>query len=279
MKRIEVRTQNELDDALAKLTDGEFIVCIGDGHFTIWGSATVEASGSATVEASGSATVRAWGSATVWARDSTTVRAWGSTTVRAWGSATVWASDSATVRAWGSATVEASQWVAVHKMAPTAVIRGGVVIVSQIRDSEIIANELAKCVQLCHPPRLDSAQVWLDYHGVEVKRGIVTLYKAVDEGWHASHALPGGGLPDYSPGSKPVAPDFDAAPRDCGKGLHGCAHPSAALAYHNGPKFVAIPVRVKDLGAPDPDGDTGKIRFRCACKPVYEVDISGEAVT
>ena len=210
MKRIGVRTQKELDDALAKLTADEFVVCIGDGHFTISGSTTVEASGSVTV------------------------------------------------RAWGSTTVEASQWVAVHKMAPTAVIRGGVVI---------------------DPPRLDSAQVWLDYHDVEVKRGIVTLYKAVDEGWHASHALPGGGLPDYSPGSKPVAPDFDAAPRDCGKGLHGCAHPSAALAYHNGPKFVAIPVRVKDLGAPDPDGDTGKIRFRCACKPVYEVDISGEAVT
>ena len=85
-------------------------------------------------------------------------------------------------------------------------------------------------------------------------------------------------MPDYSPGSKPEAPDFDPAPRDCGKGLHACARPSAALTYHSGPKFVAIPVRVKDMGAPAPGGDTCKIRFKCAAKPIYEVDIYGEVV-
>jgi hypothetical protein len=129
------------------------------------------------------------------------------------------------------------------------------------------------------PPPLDSAEAWLEYHGVEVKRGIVVLFKAVDESWHANHKLPNRKFADYSPGSKPEAPDFDPAMRDCGAGLHGCRLPSAALKYHEGPKFVAIPVRVKDLGAPDPDGNLGKIRFRCAAKPIYEVDINGEPVT
>ena len=65
MSTIEVRTQAELDEALAKLRPGQVIPCVGDGYFAIGGSATVEAWDSATVEAWDSATVRAWGSATV----------------------------------------------------------------------------------------------------------------------------------------------------------------------------------------------------------------------
>ncbi len=210
MSVIKVRTQDQLDKALANATDDDLIACVGNGYFSVTGSATVDA----------------------------------------WDSATVDASDSATVRA--------SKYVAVHKMSPSAVVRGGVVI---------------------EPPSIDSPETWLDYHGVEVKRGLVTLYKAVDGDWHANHALPDGTMPSYAPGSKPEAPDFDPASRDCGRGLHGCARPCQALDYKSdATKFVAIPVRVKDLGCPDPDGDTDKIRFRCAAKPCYEVDIDGEPV-
>ena len=172
-------------------------------------------------------------------------------------SATVEAWDSATVRASGSATVRASRYVAVHKMDTTVTVSGGVVI---------------------EPPSIDSAQAWLDYHGVEARDGVVILHKAVTDNWHASRALPDGTLPSYAPGEQPSAPDFDPSMRDCGGGLHACARPTAALCYHEGPKLVAIPVRVTDLGCPDPHGDTGKIRFRCAAEPIYEVDIDGRAI-
>ena len=176
----------------------------------------------------------------------------------AWDSSHVEARESSHVVARGSSHVVASKYVAVHKMTPSAIVRGGVII---------------------EPPPIDSPRAWLDYCGVPVTHGIVILYKAVDEQYHASHRLPNGELPDYSPGSKPAAPDFDPSARDCGCGLHACASPSTALSYHRGPKFIAIPVRVSEMGKPDPNGDTNKIRFKRAAKPVYEVDIYGERVT
>ena len=190
--------------------------------------------------------------------DSSQVTACGSSQVRAYGSSQVTAYDSSQVRACGSSQVRASKFVAVTRSAPTAGVAGGVII------------EL---------PRIDSPSAWLDFHGVEVKRGVAILYKALDDDWHASHLLPDGSRPSYAPGSKPKCPEFDAAPRDCGCGFHACASPAQALHYKdNATRFCAIPVRVADLGHPDPNGDTDKIRFRCACKPIYEVDIYGEPV-
>jgi hypothetical protein len=126
-------------------------------------------------------------------------------------------------------------------------------------------------------PPIDSPSRWLDYHGVPVTDGAAIIYKAVDNDWHASHHIPGGTMPDYSPGSTPLAPDFDPSPRDCGAGLHGCASPSGCLKYHDGTRFVAIKVKVADMGAPDPAGDTGKIRFRTG-EVLYECNIDGERV-
>jgi hypothetical protein len=83
---IQVRTQEDLDAAVA---DGHTnIECVGDGTFTIDGSASV------------------------WAYDSATVRAYGS--------ATVWA--------YGSVTVRASAFVAVHIHGDTPRVDGGVQI-------------------------------------------------------------------------------------------------------------------------------------------------------
>ena len=191
-------------------------------------------------------------------RGSSQVRAYDSSQVTACGSSQVTAYDSSQVRAYDSSQVRASKFVAVTRSAPTAGVAGGVII------------EL---------PRIDSPSAWLDFHGVEVKRGVVTLYKALDDDWHADHHLPDGSLPSYAPGSKPECPDFDAAPRDCGRGFHACASPPPALYYkEDATRFCAIPVRVADLGHPDPDGDTGKIRFKRACKPIYEVDCYGDPV-
>jgi hypothetical protein len=278
MKYVDVHNQAELDAALAKLADDEIIVCRGDGYFTVADSASVRAFDSASVRASGSASVRAFdsasvrasGSASVRAVDSASVRASGSASVgafasasvRASASASVRASGSASVRAFDSASVRASEYVAVHKMTPSAVVRGGVVI---------------------EPPVIDCPEAWMDYHGVEAKRGIIVLYKAVDAAWHTcgGWTLPDGSACDYGPGGKPEAADFDPAMRDCGAGLHGCASPHEAAAYFNGTPthYVAVPVRVSELGTPNPRGDTMKIRFKRAAKAVYEVDINGEPVT
>jgi hypothetical protein len=278
MRYIEVATQAALDKALAEKKPDEVIICRGSGLFVVTDSAQVEASDSAQVEASGSAQVKAYASAQVRAYASAQVKAYASAQVRAYASAQVRAHDSAQVkaydsaqvkasgsaqvRAYDSAQVEASQYVAVTRMSKRAKVTGGVVI------------EL---------PRIDSPQAWLDYHGVEAKRGVVTLYKAVDDEWHTrgGYRLPDGTHCSYAPGTKPKAADFDPAPRDCGRGLHGCAQPFVAERYvsFTPAHYVAIPVRVKDLGRPDPDGDTDKIRFRCAAKPVYEVDIDGNPVT
>jgi hypothetical protein len=236
VKYVDVHTQKELDEALAKKAAGEIIVCRGDGLFVVKGSASVQASGSASVRASGSASVQAWGSASV----------------QAW--------DSASVQAWDSASVRASKYVATHRLSPKATVQGGVII---------------------EVPPIDSPEVWLEYHGVEAADGIVTLYKAVDDDWHTrgGYCLPDGSVCSYEPGTQPAAADFNPAPRDCGAGLHGCPTPGRARGYLSfdvrSPHYIALPVLVSDLGNPKANGDTGKIRFRGACAPCYEVDVDG----
>ena len=73
MNAIEVRTQAELDAALAALDDDDWIECVGKGTFDVTGSASVRATGSASVRAYGSASVRAHDSACVVARTHCTV--------------------------------------------------------------------------------------------------------------------------------------------------------------------------------------------------------------
>ncbi len=110
---VEVRTQEELDDALR---DPKAIpVMVGDGTFNVSADRVVRAADSVSVEASGAATVEAWGSATVRAGGKSLVGAWqgasvevtGDTTCDAWDDATVVARDSAYVRVWGHARVVA----------------------------------------------------------------------------------------------------------------------------------------------------------------------------
>jgi hypothetical protein len=101
---ITVKTQAELDAAIAAGSQGIII----DSPAGVW----LSVGGAATVWASGSSSVEAWGSATV--------RASGSVTVRAW--------DSVTVRAWDSSTVQASPLVAVYLHSGRAVVHGGTLI-------------------------------------------------------------------------------------------------------------------------------------------------------
>ena len=266
---ITVKTQAEFGSALAAgetyifidSPAGVWIQVSNTGNATVraWGNATVEAWDNATVEASGNATVRAWGNATVEAWGNATVEAWDNATVEAWDNATVEASGNATVEASGNAgvhahhrsQVKAGKCVAVHLHDATATVEGGVVI------------DVSK-------PLTDPAD-WCDYHGVEVKRGIATVYKAVNDAYTTDRGT------DYSPGAKPAATDW-RADGECGGGLHFSPTPAMARDYYpRATKFLAVGVRVKDL-QPILEGGTPKCKAPAVVRACVEVDRRGEAV-
>jgi len=248
-----VTTQAELNKAVADKVDwieirspaGVWV------DVTAYGSSTVTAYGSSTVTAYGSSTVRAYGSSTVRAYDSSTVRAYDSSTVTACDSSTVTACDSSTVRAYDSSTVRATPLVAVHLHAATVKVKGGVIL----DHSNMSA--------------LTPAQ-WCEYHGVEVSRGIATLYKAVNDKWTTDRGT------DYSPGSKPSCDDFKDTDA-CGNGLHFGPTPVHALAYfREATKFVEVGVRLSELRPIT--GDTAKAKAPRVVRACVEVDIDGKEV-
>ena len=284
---ITVKTQAELDQALADGADGIVIdspagvwiylsgsatvrasgsaTVWASGSATVWayGSATVRASGSATVSAYGSATVRASGSATVSAYDSATVSAYDSATVWAYDSATVWAYDSATVWAYGSATVSAydsatvsaTQYVAVHLHSKRVTLDGDGVVIDV---TDIDWSDPA---------------TWCESRGIHVVDGIAYLYKAVDDKWTTERGT------DYTPGATPEAPDWDPAP-ECGGGLHFCATPLDALGYHSGPRFVRVGVALGDLVVilPGWGGSRDKVKAPRVVDACVAVDIHGRVL-
>ena len=217
----------------AALKAGEYPTLIGNAFFDVHGSATVSAHDSATVRAYDSATVRASGSATVSAS----------------GSATVSASGSATVSASGSATVSASRFVAVSK---------------QIGHTEKIVG--GKVIKIIAPK---TALQWLSFYGVEVKNGVAVLFKGVSVDFKSNH----NGF-EYKPGTTPIAPDWDGGEKECGGGLRFSPRPFMALQFYpEAKRFIACPVRVKDMRAPKPDDDyPNKIKSKGCCAPVWEVD-------
>jgi len=126
---------------------------------------------------------------------------------------------------------------------------------------------------LVQVPRLTTPAEWCEFHGVAVKRGIVTLYKAVNDDYESAHGT------SYAPGTKPEAPDWDPVP-ECGGGLHFSPRPSAALAFAaDAARFVACPVRLDEIVV-HPDGlYPEKVKApRVVGKGCYEVNIDGEPI-
>ena len=119
-------------------------------------------------------------------------------------------------------------------------------------------------------PLTDPAE-WCEYHGVKVsKAGVATLYKAVDRTFTTGRGF------DYSPGKKPSAPDW-RDDQECGHGLHFSPTPVHALAYHEGPRFVEVGVKVGDL-RPIPGG-TAKCKAPRVVRACREVDVHGKPAT
>ena len=173
--------------------------------------------------------------------------------VRASDSATVSAYGSATVRAYGSATVSAKKHVAVHLHSANVQVEGGVVI------------DVSKPI---NDPR-----EWCDYHDIEVsKSGVATVYKAVDDRYRSGYGF------DYTPGTKPAAPDWRDN-NNCGGGLHFSPTPHQAQAYHQADtvRFLAVGVKVDDL-RPINDGGTAKCKAPKVVRACVEVDIAGDPI-
>jgi hypothetical protein len=201
---------------------------------------------SSTVTACDSSTVRACDSSTVTAYDSSTVTACDSSTVTACDSSTVRACDSSTVTACDSSTVRASSHVAIHLHSSTVIPEGGVVIDHTKVD-------------------LTDLKTWCEYQGIEVDGKTAYLYKAVDDNWTTEKGF------DYSPGSTPVAPDFNRR-NECGGGLHFGPTPAHALAYNpRATRFVRVGVALSDLVPIT--GSTAKAKAKKVTDPCVEVDI------
>ena len=108
---------------------------------------------------------------------------------------------------------------------------------------------------------------WCEYNGVMVKRGIATLYKAVNDKWTTARGF------DYSPGSLPKCDDFEAD-GNCGHGLHFGPTPVQALAYYpETTKFVAVGVKVSELC--QILGDVAKCKAPRVVRACVECDIDG----
>ncbi len=122
--------------------------------------------------------------------------------------------------------------------------------------------------------RIDTPEEWCEYYGVDVTDGVALLYKGLDANFKAER-----NAFDYTPGTIPVAPDWDGGTNECGGGLHFSPSPAMTREFaQNAVKYVACPVALKDI-AVHPDGDyPQKVKARGCCAPVYEVDIHGRRI-
>ena len=220
-----------------------------------WESSSVVAWESSRVEAWGWSRVVAWGSSRVVAWGSSRVEAWGSSRVEARGSSRVVARDSSSVEARGSSRVEAREssrveaapLVAVHRFSREAVTKGGIII-----DCTRIHDDIGE---------------WCAYYGASVKRGRVTVFKAVDDELLSGHGH------EYPVGKTVKCNDFKPTAK-CGNGLHFCADPRSAQAryFPEATRFLECTISAKDAVIV---GDKLKAP---ACRVVREVDSGGRPV-
>jgi hypothetical protein len=181
---------------------------------------------------------------------SSQVTAYGSSQVTAYGSSQVTAYGSSQVTAYGSSQVTASKQVAVT-LSGNAKAAGG--------------------VQIKYKRPATTAE-WLEEYQLTPKDGVVILFKAVNDEYKSSHEM------SYTPGTMPIAPDWDGEERECGGGLHFCALPVMALGFfREATKFITCPVRVDEIVVHPNAEYPNKIKAPRVVEPgCYEVDINGK---
>ena len=278
MVTVYVRTQEELDEALAKSKCHEVVVC---SPRDVWlkirdsrGKA-VEVSGTATVEVSGNVTVRAFENATVNALDNSTVTAYDNATVTAlsratvtvfddvrvtaFDDATVEAAENAKVRAWGNSIISAYDHATVSARDHATVMACGRAYVDAYGSATVKAG-------ICVPVHVYSKTVthqggviidmtaidvndpetWCAMHLVEVgEDGQAHLYKALDADLNAGH--------DYRLTNYPIGHVVDDTANwvdnnKCGGGLHVSPTPWLAKTYYKeASRFVEVCCPVEEL--------------------------------
>ena len=244
------KTQKQCDAALKAKKIPRLV---GDGDFSVGGTAYVVALESSHVVARGSSHVVAWGSSHVEALGSSHVEAWGSSHVVALESSHVEARGSSHVVAWGSSHVEASSLVAVHQHSTDSKVSGGVVIVVKA-------------------PKTPAE--WCEYYGARIEDGHAILFKGVDENFKSPHGI------CYAPGTMPTAPDWDGGKHECGGGLHFSPSPLATLEFNASAKrFIACPIKLEEIAVHPKPSYPNKVKAPRVAKPCYEVDRYGNAIT
>src|SRR3990167_4019705 len=179
----------------------ENAVLRGSSHAVLWGNSHAELSGNSHAVLRGSSHAVLWGSSHAVLRESSHAELWESS------HAVLWESSHAVLRE--SSHAEGSKYSSITLHGQEVHATGGI----QIKIPEIF-----------------TAKEWCDYYGVEVKKGIATLFKAVDDDYSTSNARPKNIF--YTPGSKPSAPDWDGGKAECGGGIHASCHPTAALYFN-----------------------------------------------
>jgi hypothetical protein len=123
-------------------------------------------------------------------------------------------------------------------------------------------------------PVIETAQDWCDYYGSEIKRGIATLYKGVDDDFATSNSRSVGIF--YKPGAKPKAPDWDGGVKECGGGLHFWPRPHFAEGCRH---IVACPVKLAEIVVHKNASMPEKVKAPRVCGAIYEVDRDGNRLS
>ena len=248
-------------DESAVLRESSHAVLRDSSHAALWESshAVLRESSHAVLRDSSHAVLRDSSHAELWGSSHAVLR--GSSHAELWGSshAELWESSHAELRESSHAVLRDSSHAVLSKFACAHIhgnrvkCKGGV----QIKIPEILTGK-----------------DWCDFYGVEIKRGIAVLFKGTDENYHTQKGV------YYKPGTKPQAPDWDGGKAECGGGLHFSPCASGTLRFApSAKKFVACPVRVKDIvvhkNAKYPD----KVKAKGVWAPVWEVDQNGKKVS
>jgi hypothetical protein len=203
------------------------------------------------------------------------VEAWGSSQphVEAWESSQphveAWGSSQPHVEARGSSQPHVEAWayaiLAIRgrcKVTATAEVRiridGG--------DPEVSGGVVHRV------PPITSPSAWCERYDIPVADGVAVLFKCLSESFSSHWGF------DYTPGTTPVAKDWDGGKKECGGGLHFCPTPGHARGYQQGLRYVACPVALADMAVvPNPEYPD-KIKAAGCCAPVWECDRDGKRI-
>jgi len=240
------------DSSHAVLRDSSHAVLWGYSHAELWDSSHAVLWGYSHAVLWGYSHAVLWGSSHAALRDSSHAELSGSSHAVLRDSSHAVLRGSSHAVLWGYSHAEASKYAALHRTpGHSGTVKGGVVIdVPDVLDM--------------------SPAEWCEYHGVEVRRGFATLYKAVDDDLSTPKARAAGIF--YTPGTKQKAPDFNPDPV-CGGGLHASPSPAMAATYNSGAtRYVLVKARLTDLVVID-----DKVKAR-ELRVVEEVDRQGDPV-